>query len=311
MLSIYKSVEGKIKKIKEFEKDTWIELVDPSIEEIKSVSKETKVGEGLLKKLLDEEEMPRVEASKNANLIVVDVPFVLDSAYKNKYYIYPLGIIITEGYIITISLKEISLLEDFKANKVSDCFVEKKTRFAIQILYKLAILFQKNLKTIDNDITNKEKALKKSTKNKELLNLLDIEKNLVYFINSLNGNDIVLGKIAKGNVFELYEEDQEILDSAMIENKQSIEMANIYREILTSMTDTYANIVSNNMNQIMKFLAGITIVFSIPTMIASFLGMNVNLGSVGTSKFSFILIVVLSIIISGLIAYMLKKKDML
>ena len=125
------------------------------------------------------------------------------------------------------------------------------------------------------------------------------------------GNDVVLEKLARGNILNMYEEDADLLEDAIIENKQGIEMANIYREILTSTTDTYATIISNNLNVIMKFLAGITIVFSIPTMIASFLGMNVPLGDVGTNDFSFIWLVILSILLSIIVAIILKKKNML
>ncbi len=311
MLSIYKTVDGKVESLKTIEKDAWIDLVEPTEEEISLVVSETKVEEDFLRKLLDEEEMPHIETSKNATLVVIDTPFVLDSAYKNKYRIYPLGIVISEGYFITVSTKPVALLEDFKNNKVSGFFSEKKTRFTIQILFKLATLYQKHLKTIDEDIRSKEKVLKKSTNNKEILSLLDIEKNLVYFINSLNANDCVLNKLSKGAVLDLYEEDQDILEDAMIENKQSIAMANVYREILTSMTDTYATIVSNNMNVIIKFLTGITIVFSIPTMVASFLGMNVNLGVIGTYKYSFVCVVLVSIVFSLLLAVILKKKNLL
>ena len=115
----------------------------------------------------------------------------------------------------------------------------------------------------------------------------------------------------KGKFVKLYNEDEDILEDAIIENKQAIEMANIYREILTSMTDTYATIISNNLNDVMKFLAGITIVFSIPTMVASFIGMNVPLGNIGSSKLSFILIILISFILSFIIAIILKKKNML
>ena len=151
----------------------------------------------------------------------------------------------------------------------------------------------------------------KSTNNKELIDLLNIEKTLVYFSTSLKANDAVLEKLSKGNVITLYEDDSDLMEDAIIENKQAIEMANIYREILTSMTDTYATIISNNLNDVMKFLAGITIVFSIPTMVASFIGMNVPLGNIGSSKLSFILIILISFILSFIIAIILKKKNML
>ena len=175
----------------------------------------------------------------------------------------------------------------------------------------VAGIYQKELTGINEYIDSKEKVLLKSTNNKELVNLLNVEKTLVYFITSLKANEIALEKIAKGTIIEITKENEELLEDALIETKQAIETASIYREILSSMTDTYATIISNNLNDVMKFLAGITIVFSIPTMVASFIGMNVPLGSIGDSPFSFILIILFSVLLSLIIAYILKRKNML
>ena len=310
MLNIYKTNSAsKVEKLDSIINDTWIELIRPTTDEIKLVSSNANVDEDLITKLLDDEELPRIEYGKEGILIVVDTPYLNSS--KNSYNTYPLGVIIGKSHIITVSLKKSQILNDFKNNLVKEFYTQKKTRFVIQILLKVASNYQRVLRYIDSDISNKEKFLLKTTKNKELLELLNIEKTLVYFITSLKANDIVLEKLSKGNLIDVYAKDLELLEDAMIENKQAIEMANIYREILTSMTDTYATIISNNLNEVMKFLAGITIVFSIPTMIASFLGMNVNLGFISNFKHAFILIVFVSIIFSLLIAFILKKKDML
>lgn len=311
MINIYKTIEEKTKKLSEIEEDVWIDLVEPNIDEIKQVAKEAKIDESFLKRLLDAEEMPHIEVGKKSTLIVVDFPYLINSAYKNKYHIHPLGIIIGKNAIVTIALKPINLLNEFKENKVKDFYTDRKVRFALQILHKIALLYQMNLKAIDEDINNREKKLHKSTKNKELLELLTIEKTLVYFINTLKANGIVLEKLSKGNVIEFLEEDNDILDDAMIENNQSISMASIYREILTSMTDTYATVISNNLNGVMKFLAGITIVFSVPTMIASFLGMNVNLGFMEEFDYAFFVIIIIALLFSLILARILKKKDML
>ena len=302
MLNIYRTNSAsKVEKLDSIINDTWIELIRPTNDEIKLVSSNANVDEDLITKLLDDEELPRIEYGKEGILIVVDTPYLNSS--KNSYNTYPLGVIIGKNHIITVSLKKSQILKEF--------YTQKKTHFVIQILLKVASNYQRVLRYIDSDISNKEKFLLKTTKNKELLELLNIEKTLVYFITSLKANDIVLEKLSKGNLIDVYAKDLELLEDAMIENKQAIEMANIYREILTSMTDTYATIISNNLNEVMKFLAGITIVFSIPTMIASFLGMNVNLGFISNFKHAFILIVFVSIIFSLLIAFILKKKDML
>lgn len=313
MINIYTTDEsGKIKELKKLKKGCWIDLVNPDMEELESISKKTRTDLDLLTKLMDDEELPRIEEGDNATLIVVDTPYATDAKYKHKYNTDPLGIIINnDGYFITVSLKKQSLLSDFKNNKIKNFDIKKKTKFVIQILIRLAGVYQKELNSIDDYINRKETILSKATDNKELVDLLNVEKTLVYFSTSLKANDIVLEKLAKGSVITLYEEDNDLLEDAMIENKQAIEMAGIYREILTSMTDTFASIISNNLNDVMKFLTSITIVLSIPTMVASFLGMNVPLGKMGTSNVSFIIILAVSFVVSILITIILKKKNML
>ena len=313
MINIYTTDSNrKFKELKKLQKGCWIDLINPSNEEINDISEKTNTDLDLLMKLTDDEEIPRIEVGDNATLIVVDTPYITDTRYKHKYNTDPLGIIINnDGYFITISLKKQALLNDFKNNRVKDFDIKKKTKFVIQILLKTAGIYQKELTSINNYINKKEKTLYKSTDNKELIDLLNIEKTLVYFSTSLKANDVVLEKLSKGNVIPMYEEDRDLMEDAMIENKQAIEMANIYREILTSMTDTYATIISNNLNDVMKFLAGITIVFSIPTMVASFIGMNVPLGKMGASSYSFILLIIFSFVLSIIIAIILKKKNML
>lgn len=312
MINIYTTDNNGVNEVNELKKECWINLTNPTIEEIKKVSKETRTDEDLIVKLMDTEELPRIEVGNNATLIVVDTPYVTDTRYKHKYNTEPLGIIINnDGYIITVSLKQQLILDDFMENKVKNFDASKKTKFLIQILLRVAGIYQKELMSINDYINKKEKILYKSTDNKELIDLLNVEKTLVYFSTSLKANDVVLEKLSKGNVVTLYEDDNDLMEDAMIENKQAIEMSNIYREILTSMTDTYATIISNNLNDVMKFLAGITIVFSIPTMVASFIGMNVPLGEMGTSNISFVLIIIFSFVLSIIIALILKKKNML
>lgn len=314
MIKIYETDNKtlELKEINDFKKNSWIDMENPSYDEISVVSEKTEIDKELLTKLLDEEELPRIEVDGNSTVIVIDTPYITDSNYKHKYNTKPLGIIINNnGYFVTISLKRQAVLDDFKEGKVKDFNVSKKSKFIYQILLKTSSAYQKELFSINEYINQKEKTLYKSTSNKELVALLNIEKTLVYFLTSLKANDIVLEKLSKGNIINLYKCDNSLIEDCIIENKQSIEMTSIYREILTSMTDTYATIISNNLNDIMKFLAGITIVFSIPTMVASFIGMNVPLGSIGTSNISFILIIIFSFILSIIIAIILKKKNML
>ena len=314
MLRIYKNEldDDVVKRIDEIEDNCWINLVKPTSEEIKRVVDALGIDEDLITKVLDEEELPRIEKTDNATLIVVDGPYMDDINVKSKYTTYPLGIIICRDlHIVTVSLKEFSVLKEFEQGKVKTFYTYKKSRFLIQLLLKMALYYLKALNYINGDIQKREKVLYHSTSNKQLVELLDIEKTLVYFITSLKANDRVLDKLSRGNVIQLYDEDVELLEDTMIENKQGIEMCTIYKEILSSITDTYATIVSNNLNLVMKFLAGITIVLSIPTMISSFLGMNVPLGALENNQYAFTLVCVVSFLLAIIVAWMLKEKDML
>lgn len=311
MIKIYmEDPNYNILKTNKIKKGCWINLTSPSVEEIEDVSKKTKISKDLILKLLDEEEIPRIEVDGNSTLIVVDCPYIEDK--DNKYATLPLGIITsTDGYLLTISSKKLEVLKSFKNGKIKNLKLDKKSRFIIQILYENAKLYLKYLKMINKNIDSKEKKLYNSTENEELISVLNIEKSLVYFITSLKENDVLIERIVKGNVIEMYEEDLDLLEDAQIENKQAQEMANIYREILSSVSDAYATIISNNLNQMMKILTSITIIFSVPTMISSFMGMNVPLGKLSGLNYAFWIILASSIIFSVILAIYLKKKKLL
>lgn len=314
MLRIFKNdLDSEVvRKLDKIEDNCWINMVNPTSDEIRLVVDALHIEEDLITKVLDEEESPRIEKTDNAVLIVVDGPFMEDSHIKNKYTTYPIGIIICEDlHVVTVSLKDFSILRDFEKGNVKTFYTYKKSRFLIQLLFRTASSYLRALNLINADIHKREKVLYHSTSNKQLVELLDIEKTLVYFITSLKANDVVLEKLVKGNIVSMYDEDIELLEDSIVENKQGIEMCTIYKEILSSITDTYATIVSNNLNVVMKFLAGITIVLSIPTMISSFLGMNVSLGSFADSDYAFVLVCFLSFVLAIFVALLLKKKDML
>ena len=312
MLRVFKtSDDGTLEKLKNIETNTWIDLVEPTEEEIKEVVEKTDIPANLLIKLLDSDEVARIEKEDDATLIIIDVPYVIDKKIKNKYSTLPLGIISYKNYLVTIAVKETEVVQDVMENRVKSVFTMKKSRFLIQILHRVATLYLKYLKEINLEIEAKEKNLINATNNKYLLQLMNIQKSLVYFVTSLKSNDIILEKLEKGNLIEFYEEDMDVLEDAIIENRQGIETSLIYREIVASLQETYSGVISNDLNEIMKFLAGITIVFSIPTMIASFMGMNVPLGVLANNDYSFMFIMSISIFSAFVIALILKKKDML
>ena len=309
MIKFYKSNNGFVERIEKEEKNCWIDLISPTEEEIDEVCKITNVEKELVLKMLDEEEIPRIEIEDNSTLIVIDTPIIEES---NKYSTLPLGIIIPKSsYIITISSRKLELLKLFKRGKVKNVNLSLKSRFLIRLLYENAKIYLKYLRKIDDRIDKAEKDLHELSENEELISNLSIEKSLVYFITSLKENKKIIEKIFKGNIIKMYEEDIDLLEDALIENEQAMEMANIYREILSSVSDTYEAIISNNLNTTMKVLTSITIIFSIPTMISSFMGMNVDLGHLASMKYAFVILLVVSIIISIIIAVIFKKKKLL
>ena len=310
MIKIYKSQnDGTLERLDKIEKNCWIDLVSPSLEEIEEVSKITEVEKEIMLKMLDEEEIPRIEVEEHSTLIVIDTPIIEE---KGKYSTLPLGIIFTKkDYFITISSRKFELLKIFKRGKVKNLRTEQKSRFIIRLLYENAKLYLKYLRKIDDKIDETEKDIHSLSDNGELISMLSIEKSLVYFITSLKENKKIIEKISKGNTIKMYEEDIDLLEDASIENEQAIEMANIYREILSSVSNAYESIISNNLNTAMKILTSITIVFSVPTMISSFMGMNVPLGRLGTMRYSVVLLLVVSSLLSIVIAIVLKKKKLL
>ncbi len=308
MISILKSKKNSsdLEKCSKIEKNTWINLVKPSEEEIKMVADALKIDTNIISQVLVEKELPRVKRLDNATLIVVDVPFMKDTSIKNKYVTYPLGIIVSNTCITTVSLVEHAFLNSMEGINTLEI-----NKLLIEILLKSAQSYLITLESIDEDIVRIENNTYKATDNKQLLNFLNIQKTLVYFITSLHANGMVLEKLQKENMLDFSKEEAMLLEDATLENKQSIETSTVYREILSSTMDTYSSIISNNLNVLMKFLTGITIVFSVPTMIASFLGMNVPLGELEKNPASFALIILISLIISLCIAWWLKKKNML
>ncbi len=295
-------------KIDSIQKNCWIDLTSPTAQEIDNIVTETKIDSDLITKMLDEDELPRIEYSDNATLIVVDVPTRED----DEFITYPLGIIITKtNYLITVSSKSSHLLNDFRNSKIPQFSTAKKNRFLIQVLNRAAAEYLQVLKRVSRDIDAKEDVLKKSAKNDDLIDLLTMQKTLVYFEASLKENGLVLEKLDKNIILPLYEADKELLDDTVVENNQAIDMASLYRKILGSISETYATVINNEQNNIMKFLAGITIVLSIPTIISSFLGMNVPFGEAGVNPHSAAVILAASVLLSIGVAYILKKRDLL
>ena len=303
MIKIYRTNNEKLDVLETITANCWIDLVNPTEAEIDQVIEKTKIDRDLIDKMLDENELPRIETSGDSTLVVIDAP-VRDEEDEDEYATFPLGIILSDrNYIVTVSTKKVTVLHDFRHSHVKNFRTAKKSRFLIQILGKTSAQYLKILK--------KEDKLERSTKNEDLIDLLATEKTLVYFTTSLKENDLVLERLISGNTIRLYEGDSDMLEDEMIENRQAIDMAKIYQDILSSITGTYATVVSNNLNDVMKFLAGITVVLSVPTIISSFMGMNVPFGDFDDGPMSWLVLLIVSALASVVVFILMKKKGLL
>ena len=316
MLKIYKTdIEtNKFEEIKEFEKGSWINLVNPTENEIKRVCENLKIQDDFIRAALDNEEKARIDIEEDDEtiLFIVAVPIIEKSKDENDIYTtMPLGmIVVRDDYFITVSLNKNKIINSFEKMKIKNFQTYKKSRFIFQILYINASYFLSYLKQINKETEIAEYVLQKSMRNKELLKMLSLEKSLVYFTTSLKSNELVMEKTMRGKIIKLYEDDEEILEDAIIENKQAIEMSKIYSDILNGTMDAYASIISNNLNGVMKFLTSITIVLAVPTMVSSFWGMNVGL-PLQNSPYGFVVMLLISIVLTLLVTWWLKRKDML
>ena len=313
MLSIYNTdlKTNKFEKIKEFRPGSWISLVNPTEEEIATVCSNLEIEDEFIKYPLDYEEQARIDIEDDMILFVIDVPIIEDNKDGKSYSTMPLGLIVVrDQFFITVSLKKNRIIDSFEKGRVKGMFTYKKTRFLIQILYLNASYYLTDLKRINKEAENIVNVLKKSMKNEKLMQLLNLENSLVYITTSLKANELVMEKTARGKVLKSYEEDDEILEDAIIENRQAMEMGKIYSDILSGTMDAYASIISNNLNVVMKLMTSITIVLSLPTLIASIWGMNVSL-PFATNPYGFAIVIGISVLVSAVAFVWLKRKDML
>lgn len=294
-------------------KDCWINLVNPSDREVDLISSLTGIEDEVLKAPLDDEERSRIEQEDDHLMVIVDMPVIDEEDDYYSYYTIPMGTFIKQNVIVTVSLRESTALRDFVRGKVKNFRTDLKTRFLYQMLYNIAARFLSYLKQIDKASGRIQNELHKSTKNKELIQMLDLENSLVYFATSLSGNDAVISRLLaiKNNRFLIaYDEEQELLEDVANETKQAIEMCTIYRDILSGTMDAYASVISNNQNSIMKTLAIITLILAIPTFIASLFGMNTWIPG-GGKVWGFALAIALSAVAVVVICLVLKRKKLL
>jgi magnesium transporter len=290
------------------ESGVWINLVSPTDVEVKQISDITNIDIDYIKSALDEEERPRIEQEKDLTFIVIDIPIIEVEENINVYSTIPLGIILVKENIITVCLKDNPVLKDLMNKRIKNFSTAAPMKMVLQILYRTATLYLQYLKHIDKTSSRIEAELHKSIKNAELIQLLKLEKSLTYFSTSLKSNEMVLEKLEKCG----FKTEMELLEDVIIENKQAIEMANIYSSILSGTMDAFASLVSNNLNLVMKHLTSVTILIAIPTMVFSFFGMNIPMPfGLGTNNYASLIITGVAIVVSIVSIWGLNKRRLL
>ena len=320
MVTYYRTVDNDLREENSLRKNCWISMINPTPGEILNISTEVGVAVEDLKAALDEEERSRIEIEDDYALILIDTPTVEekdeeeDEDEEQDWYItIPMGIILLKDYIITVCLQDVPILSSFYECRVKRFNTGWRSRFILQILLQNSSWFIHYLRLIDKESDKMEEKLGDGTMtNEELLQVMALEKALVYFKTSLKGNESVIDRVIKIPNFEKFPEDEDLQEDVVIEHRQAVEMANIYSGVLDNLMSAFSSVVSNNQNQVMKILAAVTIVLSIPTMVSSFYGMNLNPASMPLtdSPFGFLILCIFSLVLSLLVTLILKLMNM-
>ena len=309
MVSYYKTVANRLIEIDSIINGCWVSVVDPTAQERKMLIEEYGLDSDFLKSSLDEEESSRVEQEEKQTLIIVDT--AVSEVQKDDtliFYTMPLGIIITEHHVFTISLRENKVIDDVVNGCVRNIQTQFRTQFVLRLMMNITSSFLIYLKQIDKTSSVMQRKLHGAMKNHELIQMLELEKSLIYFSTSLKSNDVTMNKILRGRVVKLYEEDQDLLEDVLIELKQAQEMASIYSSILSGVVDAFGSVISNNLNIVMWNLTRITIILAIPTMVFSFYGMNTLDLPFAEHTWAPTLISLIATLLVALILFKYKKK---
>jgi magnesium transporter len=311
MISFYKAKNGSLQSLAQVESDCWINIYPPfSQEQLKKLGEQFHIPLDYLFDSLDVDERSRYEREEGIDLIVMKIPIPNPDRERDSLFItIPIGIILTGDAIITISSYENPVIDSFINMNVKNFDTANLSRMVLQLFERNVYYFLYYLKETNNERNNYEKELYHSMRNEELAKLLKIEKSLVYFLTSLRSNELMMMKMQRTDFLSIRQDEESVqfFDDVLVDNSQALEMANVYTNILSGTMDAFASIISNNLNMVMKRLTSVTIVLMLPTLIASFYGMNVKLPFSG--NLAFYGIVMLSIILSSvLILYFLWKR---
>ncbi len=283
----------------------WVDVVNPSTEEITFIEENLYVPRDFVTGCLDQDEVSRVEKEDEMSLFIFRVPSAKSDNHSAE--VMPLGVVVSKGMVVTVCTKETEVLDDFRDGKIKSFNTVDGVNFLLQVLKRSSHHYIRYLEKIEKEIDVLEESLLKSSRNEEIVKLLRIQKQLIYFDTGMASNSTVLEELLDGDVIDLPKADAALLNHVITENKQAIEMGNIFSNILSNTLDAYASIVSNNLSMVMKFLASFTIILSLPVIIASFYGMNVPL-PFQNDQSMFVILVLASVALSLIAIHLFVRK---
>ena len=306
VLTYYRSIGGKLNIVDRFTVGCWVDVQRPSAEELAIVSRETGIEIDYLSYPFDPDERSRFEREDGQLLIIMQTSYRLGEDSDIPFDTVPLGIMHTDHCLVTVCAQENPVVRDIVSGLMKTVHTAKKNRLTLQLFLRNAQRFLIDVRQINKQVDRAEDRLESSTQNKELLELLRLEKSLVYFITALKANELMMERVKRDRIFEMYEEDADLLDDVLIENLQAIEMVGIASNILTSMSGTFASVINNNVNQVVKLLTVTTILVAIPTLITGVFGMNVPI-PLQERPYMFIVVLALMFGVSGLLAFLFYR----
>lgn len=293
MITYWKQADGKFINLekKELDKDSciWIDARNVTRDDISVLENEYRIDQDHIIDILDPEEQSRIEDGDGYILTIIRLPIFIPTA-EASYSSVPLGVILTEKFIMTICWTDCEVLRDFSSNRVKGINLSDFPAFLIQILSRADITYLRYLKEINRRAQGIQGELQFAIENKEILQLLNLQKSMVFFTTSIKGNQLLLEKLKKTRLMKFDEDDMDWLNDVEIDNRQALEMASTYSDIFSKMIDAFGSVISNNMNLVMKKLTIVTVVIAVPTFITSFFGMNVYLPFVKYEKIGLLII---------------------
>ena len=310
MISIYRSTPDGVIAIDQPVDGCWIHLTSPDAEEIARVETGYGIPREFLTYPLDIDEMARTEKEEGAALVILRVPRHEGPSSDIPFTTVPLGIILTERAVVTVSAQESEVLRGMSNGKLRGISTAKRNRFLLHLFLLTAQQYLVDLRAINKAVDALEDKLQASLRNREVLELLKYQKSLTYFTTALKANQLMMDRLQKGQMFKMFPEDEDLLEDALTEIGQAIEMTNISSGILSQMMDAFASIISNNLNAVMKFLASVTIILALPTLVASIYGMNVTLPLSGHPS-AFWGVLGFAVVVSLLVVVIFWRRDWL